>query len=330
MSIEAKALTKRFGNVVALDRVDLEVASGGLTALLGPSGSGKTTLLRLLAGLEAPDPGPAVIRFSGTDVTNVSPGERRVGFVFQSYALFPHLSVFENVAFGLRVRPRARRPAEDEIRSRVTELLTRVQLGGLAARYPDQLSGGQRQRVALARALATDPAVLLLDEPFGALDAKVRRELRAWLREFHAAIRLTTVFVTHDQEEALEIADEVVVMNHARIEQTGPPPEVYDVPATPFVSEFLGAVNRVPLRGGEECLVRPHELRIVDATDSERDFVAVIHHVHVVGPLVRVIVRRYGDDADIEIDLSRREARSMTLHRALEVGIRADRVARAP
>jgi sulfate transport system ATP-binding protein len=212
-------------------------------ALLGPSGSGKTTLLRIIAGLDFPDPGSGGVVFHGEEVSRQQAGERQVGFVFQHYALFRHLTVFENVAFGLRVRPRDRRPAETQIRKRVMELLQLVQLDGLAGRYPSQLSGGQRQRVALARSLAVEPKVLLLDEPFGALDAKVRKELRRWIRRLHDEIHVTSLFVTHDQDEAMEVADRVVVMNHGRIEQVGTPTEVYDQPVNPFVYDFLGNVN---------------------------------------------------------------------------------------
>jgi sulfate transport system ATP-binding protein len=241
MSIEVRNLTKSFGSFIALRDVSFTVQSGELVALLGPSGSGKTTLLRVIAGLEAPDVG--AVLFDGDDATRRDPRDRGVGFVFQHYALFRHMTVFENVAFGLRVRPRAQRPADAAIARRVHELLGLVQLDYLGDRYPSQLSGGQRQRVALARALAVEPRVLLLDEPFGALDAKVRQELRRWLRRLHQEIHLTSVFVTHDQEEALELANRVVVMNNGRIEQDAPPGEVIENPATSFVSSFLGNVN---------------------------------------------------------------------------------------
>ncbi|MFL6281210.1 MAG: sulfate/molybdate ABC transporter ATP-binding protein [Vicinamibacterales bacterium] len=241
MGIEVRGLTKTFGSFVAVKDVSLSVASGELYALLGPSGSGKTTLLRIIAGLETPDAGSVILE--GEDATERNPRERRVGFVFQHYALFRHMSVFENVAFGLRVRPRASRPDEGDIRRRVKELLELVQLDFMADRRPSELSGGQRQRVALARALAVEPKVLLLDEPFGALDARVRQELRRWLRRLHDDIHLTSVFVTHDQEEALELADRVAVMNHGVIEQDGTPDDVVERPATPFVIGFLGTVN---------------------------------------------------------------------------------------
>jgi sulfate transport system ATP-binding protein len=239
--IEMRNLTKRFGDFVAVDDVSLSVPTGELVALLGPSGSGKTSLLRMVAGLDRPDAGQVL--FFGEDATERDARTRRVGFVFQHYALFRHMSVFENVAFGLRVRPRVRRPRPEAIRERVTALLRLVQLDWLADRLPSQLSGGQRQRVALARALAVEPKVLLLDEPFGSLDARVRQELRRWLRRLHDEIRLTSIFVTHDQEEALEVADRVVVMNQGRVEQVGAPQEIVDLPASPFVMQFLGSVN---------------------------------------------------------------------------------------
>src|SRR5262245_21074551 len=241
MSIEVRNIVKAFGTFAALKDVSLEVPTGHLVALLGPSGSGKTSLLRIIAGLEAADSGQVL--FDGEDATRQDVRDRQVGFVFQHYALFRHLTVFENVAFGLRVRPRSRRLPEPDIRRRVDELLKLVQLDWLADRHPSQLSGGQRQRTALARALAVEPRVLLLDEPFGALDAKVRQELRRWLRRLHDEIRVTSVFVTHDQEEALEVSDRVVVMNRGKVEQVGTPEAVFDRPATPFVMGFLGNVN---------------------------------------------------------------------------------------
>ena len=244
MSIEARNVFKTFGNYQALRDVSLKVEDGELVALLGPSGSGKTTLLRILAGLEAPDPHPdSRLRFAVADVTRRRLGDRRVGFVFQHYALFKHMNVFENIAFGLRVRPRGTRPDRASIRAKVERLLQLIQLEGFGNRYPAQLSGGQRQRVALARALAIEPRVLLLDEPFGALDAKVRQGLRNWLRQLHRELGMTTILVTHDQEEALEVADRVVVMNQAVIEQVGTPEEVFHHPASEFVMDFLGQVN---------------------------------------------------------------------------------------
>lgn len=242
MSIQVKNIEKNFGAFHALKDISLDFPDGQLVALLGPSGCGKTTLLRIIAGLESADRGQVILE--GHDATDVHVRERQVGFVFQHYALFRHMTVFDNIAFGLRVRPRATRPSEAEIKKRVTRLLDLVQLGFLADRYPAQLSGGQRQRIALARALAVEPRVLLLDEPFGALDAKVRKELRRWLRTLHDELHITSIFVTHDQEEALEVADQIVVMNKGNIEQIGSPREVYEKPATPFVFDFLGQANR--------------------------------------------------------------------------------------
>ena len=238
MKIEVQRIYKKFGRFPALHDVNLTVPSGKLVALLGPSGSGKTTLLRIIAGLEFPDSGR--IKFDGKEVTDVPAGQRQVGFVFQHYALFRHLTVFRNITFGLDVRPRRSRPDKNQAARRVSDLLSLVQLDGLENRFPAQLSGGQRQRVALARALAVEPRVLLLDEPFGALDAKVRKDLRRWLREFHQRVHTTTIFVTHDQEEAMELADEVVILHEGAIQQTGSPSEILAAPANPFVADFLG------------------------------------------------------------------------------------------
>jgi len=305
MRIDVINVSRQFGEFQALRNVDLSVQSGELVALLGPSGSGKTTLLRVIAGLDWPDTGD--IRFDGASTGGRAVGERQVGFVFQHYALFRHMTVFENVAFGLRVRPRNERPAEAEIRRRVGELLQLVQIDWLADRMPAQLSGGQRQRVALARALAIEPSVLLLDEPFGALDAKVRKELRRWLRRLHEQLGMTSVFVTHDQEEALELADRVVVMNRGRIEQIDTPARLYDSPATPFVSGFLGdnnaldchvaagsvlvpgidtaALERIDLPNGKARLyVRPHDIAITADPDGE----ARVRFVSTVGAFVRI------------------------------------------
>jgi sulfate/thiosulfate transport system ATP-binding protein len=260
MTIEARGVTKRFGDFVALDDVSVSVPGGSLTALLGPSGSGKSTLLRVLAGLETPDEGE--VRISGEDATAVAPQKRGVGFVFQHYAAFKHMTVWNNVAFGLKIR---RRP-KAEIAARVDQLLELVQLGGFAQRYPAQLSGGQRQRMALARALAVEPKVLLLDEPFGALDARVRKELRAWLRRLHEDVHVTTVFVTHDQEEAMEVADQIVVMNQGRVEQTAGARELYDEPANEFVMSFVGPVNRL-----DDDWIRPHDLELtLDSNGTSR------------------------------------------------------------
>jgi sulfate transport system ATP-binding protein len=309
MSIEVRNLRKTFGGFVALDNVSLDVPGGELVALLGPSGSGKTTLLRIIAGLEPADQG--TILFQGENATDRPVRERQVGFVFQHYALFRHMSVFENVAFGLRVRPRRSRPSESEIRETVMGLLNLVQLDVLAARRPSELSGGQRQRVALARALAVKPKVLLLDEPFGALDAKVRKELRRWLRRLHEEVHVTSVFVTHDQDEALEVSDRVVIMNEGRIEQSGTPEEVYDRPATPFVYGFLGDVNLFHGRlhqgyvniGASEleapewahvsdqpalAYVRPHQVELGPFRRGASSLEAVVRQVRAFGPMVRV------------------------------------------
>jgi len=304
-AIHVKGIGKRFGSFVALQNVDLDIRAGELLALLGPSGSGKTTLLRIVAGLEWPDEGD--LQLDGDSALRRGVRERHIGFVFQHYALFRHMSVIENVAFGLRVMARPRRPSDAEIRSRVQRLLDLVQIGHLGDRYPSQLSGGERQRVALARALAIEPSVLLLDEPFGALDAKVRKELRRWLRQLHDRLGMTTVFVTHDQEEALELADRVVVLGHGKIEQVGTPEEVYGAPRNPFVFDFLGQVNRVrcQVRGGRPIVpyahveqlngdvsrdgpgtlyVRPHDVVL------QRDPAgpATVRFVGVVGPVVRL------------------------------------------
>lgn len=266
MSIIINQVSKKFGDFQALDKINLEIKEGGLVALLGPSGSGKSTLLRAIAGLEKPDTGSIII--NGRDATNLDVSQRNIGFVFQHYALFKHLTIRQNIAFGLEIR---KHPAK-RIKQKVDELLELIQLQGLGNRYPAQLSGGQRQRVALARALAVEPSVLLLDEPFGALDAKVRKELRAWLRRLHDEVHVTSVFVTHDQEEAMEVADEIVVMNKGRIEQVGTPGEIYDHPATPFVMSFVGEVNILPGVAGLFCnlptpqshvYVRPHELDLL-------------------------------------------------------------------
>ena len=323
MSITATDIAKTFGRYKALDNVSLKVPSGKLVALLGPSGSGKTTLLRIIAGLEHADAGSGRIEFSGEDVTQAPAGQRRVGFVFQHYALFRHMTVFENVAFGLRVRGRKDRPSDAKISDRVRQLLDLVQLDGLEKRYPTQLSGGQRQRVALARALAVEPKVLLLDEPFGALDAKVRKELRRWIRQFHDEVHLTTLFVTHDQEEALEIADEVVIMNQARIEQVGTPQEVYDRPANPFVYQFLGNVNVLrdtaawaatgPVHdngrlGADGLLyVRPHEIEVAPHERGEPGLPAVLKYVQGAGAQVHAAFELVSTRELVDVELSRSE-----------------------
>ncbi|HZT17038.1 MAG TPA: TOBE-like domain-containing protein [Gaiellaceae bacterium] len=300
MSISVRGVSKRFGDFVALDDVSVEVAGGSLTALLGPSGSGKSTLLRVIAGLEHPDGGEIVL--DGADATAVAPQHRGVGFVFQHYAAFKHMTVRENVAFALKVRRRPRA----EIRERVDTLLELVQLQGLAKRYPAQLSGGQRQRMALARALAAEPRVLLLDEPFGALDARVRAELRSWLRRLHDETHTTTVFVTHDQEEAMEVADTVVVMNRGRVEQAAAPRVLYDRPSSEFVMSFVGEASRFG-----DAWVRPHDLEVAPAPD-ERTREALIERLAHVGPEVRAELVR--DDGErLTLQLPRDEAERLEL-----------------
>lgn len=330
MSIEVKNLAKRFGQTVVCDNLNLNIPSGELVALLGPSGSGKTSLLRIIAGLETPDSG--TVLFNGEDTTHVAVRERNVGFVFQHYALFGHMTIFENVAFGLRVRPKATRPPEAEIKKKVTELLKLVQLDWIADRYPHQLSGGQRQRIALARALAVEPQVLLLDEPFGALDAKVRKELRRWLRRLHDEMHITSVFVTHDQEEAMEVADRIVVMNQGRIEQVGAPDEVYDHPATPFVLKFLGDVNlfhgrahaqgevgQVAPEAQSVSYVRPHEIQVL-AQPVEDSVAATLIDVLTVGPNTRLAFERGDGKGEIEVELSRDEYAALRDAGVLTVG----------
>ena len=314
MSISIHSISKTFGSYKALEDVSLEVPNGSLTALLGPSGSGKTTLLRIVAGLEFADDGPGKILFHGENVVDVPAGKRHVGFVFQHYALFKHMTVAENIAFGLSVLPRRERPGAEEITHRVHELLGLVKLDGLDKRRPHELSGGQRQRVALARALAIKPKVLLLDEPFGALDAQVRKDLRRWLRSFHDDIGLTTLFVTHDQEEALELADQVVVMRNARIEQVGSPQEIFDRPRTPFVYEFLGNVNKLQQPGGKVQYIRPHEIEVKFAAefDPREDRLAVVQHLFSAGPIAALSVR-LDDGQFLEVEISRKQLDELAL-----------------
>jgi sulfate transport system ATP-binding protein len=326
MKISVLDVSKHYGDFTALDHVDLEVRSGELLALLGPSGSGKTTLLRIVAGLEWPDAGE--VQFDGEDALNRSAGERHVGFVFQHYALFRHMTVFENVAFGLRAQPRRYRPAEGEIRRRVGKLLDLVQLRWLADRYPNQLSGGQRQRIALARALAIEPRVLLLDEPFGSLDAKVRKELRRWLRQLHREIHVTSIFVTHDQEEALEVADRIVVMDKGRIEQAGTPQQIYDQPRTSFVHEFIGESVVLPVvvrdgavqfegrpigldpqgtdDGAALLFARPFDIALVPPS-ADNNLKGVIKRVHGIGPARRIEIALGDERAEtvVEVDALR-------------------------
>ncbi len=350
MSIQVEHIHKTFGTFKALDGVDLTVNTGELVALLGPSGSGKTTLLRIIAGLEQPDPGRQSIRFHDADVGDTHVRHRGVGFVFQHYALFRHMTVLENVAFGLRVRPRKVRPTRREIREKVHALLKLVQLDHLADRYPHQLSGGQRQRVALARALAVEPKVLLLDEPFGALDAKVRQELRAWLRRLHDRVHLTSVFVTHDQDEALEVADRVVVMNQGRIEQIGTPDEVFHHPRTEFVMNFLGQVNRFHGRvesgkavfgdivldadqrlatdgRNARLFVRPDELDIAAHRNGQPAVTARVTRVQSAGAIVKVeLVMADGQPLLVELPHDRFDAQTIQTDRQVFVHLKQSRL----
>jgi len=338
MSIEVQHISKTFGSFTALDDVSLKVNDGELVALLGPSGSGKTTLLRIIAGLELPDDRrESMILFDGHNVARRRVGERQVGFVFQHYALFRHMTVFENIAFGMRVRPRRERPTNKEINHRVRELLTLIQLDNFGNRFPSQLSGGQRQRVALARALAIEPKVLLLDEPFGALDAKVRQGLRNWLRRLHDELHITSVLVTHDQEEALEVADRVVVMNQARIEQVGTPEEVFHHPASEFVIDFLGNVNvfsgriengRALVAGlaldlpeladreapSANVYVRPHELEIERQANGAPSLAASITRINPAGSVAKIVLRGgHGGDLQVDLPLDRYEQLQLRL-----------------
>lgn len=349
MSIRVQNIVKRFGPFVALDDVTLDFPTGALVGLLGPSGCGKTTLLRIIAGLESADDGQVFL--DGEDASTAHVRERQVGFVFQHYALFRHMTVFDNVAFGLRIKPRGQRPGESAIQSRVRELLDLVQLSALARRYPAQLSGGQRQRIALARALAVEPRVLLLDEPFGALDAKVRKELRRWLRQLHDALHITSLFVTHDQEEALEVSDRVVVMNHGRVEQVGTPHEVYEQPTSPFVYGFLGAVNlfhgrvqdhhlhvgegSLPLghngfQPGAEALgfVRPHELDIETNPAGNAGIAARVERVLTFGPTARVELTGAERESSrfYEVELSRERVAALNLANGQRVRLKPARI----
>jgi sulfate transport system ATP-binding protein len=347
MTIEVKHIRKQFGQFTALDDVSLKFPDGQLTALLGPSGCGKTTLLRIIAGLEYPDAGQVLL--GGQDASNRHVRERQVGFVFQHYALFRHMTVFENVAFGLRVKPRRERPSEQQIRDKVTQLLDLVQLDWIADRYPPQLSGGQRQRIALARALAVEPRVLLLDEPFGALDAKVRKELRRWLRRLHDDLHVSSIFVTHDQEEALEVADQVVVMNKGRVEQVGAPDEVYNHPASPFVYSFLGNVNLFHGRLHEGVLasgdamfdapqhagvlngegigyVRPHDLEVERYAPGAEGVVARLRRAHAIGPLAQLDLERSDTGQLIEAVMSNERFSGLALKEGETLVVRPRRM----
>jgi sulfate transport system ATP-binding protein len=312
MSIIVESASKRFGDFVAVDDVSLTVPDGSLTALLGPSGSGKSTLLRIIAGLETPDSGRIMIQ--GNDATQTPAQHRDVGFVFQHYAAFKHMTVHDNVAFGLKIRKKDKA----EIDQRVQELLALVHLDGLAKRYPSQLSGGQRQRMALARALAVEPKVLLLDEPFGALDAQVRKELRAWLRRLHDEVHVTTIFVTHDQEEAMEVAEQIVVMNVGKVEQSGPPRELYEHPKSEFVMGFVGAVNRLG-----SLFVRPHDVEILQQPQPGADEAMIEHMVHL-GFEVRVELVLAGGDG-LWAQITQAEAEELELDQGQIVSVRPSR-----
>jgi sulfate transport system ATP-binding protein len=337
MAIDARHVSKSFANYMALRDVGLHVNERELVALLGPSGSGKTTLLRIIAGLDTPDPNPeTAVIVDGQDILDRRASERRVGFVFQHYALFRHMTVFENIAFGLRVRPRKLRPREPELRRKVNELLDLIQLGRWSNHYPSQLSGGQRQRVALARALAIERSVLLLDEPFGALDAKVRQELRRWLRSLHAKIAVTSVLVTHDQEEALEVADRIVIMNQGRIEQTGTPDEVFHHPASEFVFTFLGNVNlfhgRAESNGqAPRLFVRPHQLDIERYQSNGTSVAARISRIQSAGPFVRVeLTSDQSNSITVELTHERYQDLTIKTGETVFVKVRDARVFSAP
>ncbi|MCK9394540.1 MAG: sulfate ABC transporter ATP-binding protein [Methylobacter sp.] len=335
MSINVNQISKHFGAFTALDNINLDIPEGELVALLGPSGCGKTTLLRIIAGLEQADRGDVFLK--GDKVTDKPVKNRQIGFVFQHYALFRHMSVFENVAFGLRVKPRRERLGEAIIRKKVHDLLSLVQLDWLHDRYPDQLSGGQRQRIALARALAVEPSVLLLDEPFGALDAGVRKDLRQWLRNLHHDLNVTSIFVTHDQEEAMEVASQVVVLNHGRIEQQGAPGDIYDNPANAFVSRFIGQTNVFDLdehnadwlqaaglsaaQQGKIAHVRPHDIVIEKATADTDAFVTLKDWQHL-GSLIRIELVKNGSAASVYAEMPNNQFRRLHLNRGDKVDLR--------
>ncbi|MED4632773.1 sulfate/molybdate ABC transporter ATP-binding protein [Peribacillus frigoritolerans] len=340
MSIIIENVTKYYGSYQALQNIDLEIKSGELVALLGPSGSGKTSLLRIIAGLELAESGK--ILFNEENYTHKHVKDRNVGFVFQHYALFRNMTIFDNIAYGLKVRPRKTRPSKEVIEQKVTELLQLVKLEGYKDRYPSQLSGGQRQRVALARALAVEPNILLLDEPFGALDAKVRKELRRWLRRLHDEFNVTSVLVTHDQEEAMDVADRVVIMNEGKIEQIGTPEEVYDHPENPFVYDFLGSVNlfkgnvhkgklvtgnvEMNAPGSEDGAgtgyVRAHNF-IIEREPAEKDSIAsIVDHIHTIGPIVRIEVIRQDTNEPLEIELTKEQYLNLEISKGERVFVR--------
>lgn len=346
MSIEIKHVSKSYDTFQILKNIDLTIPSGELVALLGPSGSGKTSLLRIVSGLEEPDEGRII--FHGEDLTDARIKERQVGFVFQHYALFQNMTVFDNIAYGLKVRPRKIRPSRTEIREKVARLLQLVRLEPYGRRYPSQLSGGQRQRVALARALAIEPKILLLDEPFGALDAKVRKELRYWLRHLHESVKVTSIFVTHDQEEAFEVADRVVIIHDGKIEQIGTPEQVYEHPANPFVYDFIGSANRfegkishgkfidgafetdVPQYAGDESnglgFVRPHHFIIEKADSDSHSIPVTVKHVHTVGPSARIEAERSDTHDLLNIEVNRDEFAVLNLHRGQQIYIKPKKV----
>ncbi|MFA6163598.1 MAG: sulfate ABC transporter ATP-binding protein [Methylobacter sp.] len=339
MSILLSDISKKFGTFAALDHINLEIPEGELVALLGPSGCGKTTLLRIIAGLERADEGRVLL--SGQDKTDQDVSQRGIGFVFQHYALFRHMTVFENVAFGLRVKPRRERPGEAIIRKKVHDLLNLVQLDWLHDRYPDQLSGGQRQRIALARALAVEPSVLLLDEPFGALDASVRKDLRQWLRNLHHDLNVTSIFVTHDQEEAMEVASQVVVLNHGRIEQQGSPSDIYDHPANAFVSRFIGQTNVFDLdqhdtdwlqaaglltqhQGGKIAHVRPHDI-VIEKSKADSDAFVTLKDWQHLGALIRIELVNNGSNnsaASVFAEMPNDQFKRLQLNRGDKVDLR--------
>jgi sulfate transport system ATP-binding protein len=335
MKIEVKNLTKYFGNFVALENINLDIVDGELLALLGPSGSGKTTLLRIIAGLENIDENDVgEILFNNENVINKQIGDRGIGFVFQHYALFRHMTVFENIAFGLRVKPKNERLNNDEINKKVTKLLELIQLSGFASRFPWQLSGGQRQRVALARALAVAPRVLLLDEPFGALDAKVRVDLRKWLKELQAELGITTILVTHDQEEALEVADRIVVLSKGKIEQVGTPDEVFHNPKNEFVISFLGSVNLFhgrddgnlsldEVENGSKFHIRPHELEIISVNEKDAILQARVSYIQLAGSQVKVELTHLADETKtVLVEMPHYEFREKNIQKGNIVAIR--------